>query len=120
MVEKIAPTSPTSPSSGTQVNHSTSIGSEPDRAWVAARQAQITANIKKMNEERAVAHRDENSETDGDDGNQSSERHLDHHSGQVHPREENVEEKRLSGESARIGTGNLDENAPFGEHLGFV
>lgn len=117
MVEKIAAISPTVPPSTTQIDRSTSIDSEPDRAWVAERQAQITAGIEMMNEEHAAELRDE----DLDDRIREEKRHHpDHHPEQAHPSEEGAEDEKLSGESDRIGTGNLDEDIPFGEHVGFV
>lgn len=120
MVEKIAATSPTSSSSATQINHSMSIASEPDRAWVAERQAQITADLEMMNEERAVLRDEDHNDASVDEDEQASERHLDHHPGQAHHPEGIAEDERLSGESIRIGTGNLEEEVPFGEHVGFV
>jgi hypothetical protein len=120
MVEKIAATSPTSSSAATQTNHSTSITSEPDRAWVAERQAQITASLEMMNEERAALRGESHDDDKVDEDEQASERRLDHHSGKAHPPEEIAEAERLSGESARIGKGNLEEEVPFGEHVGFV
>lgn len=117
MVEKIAPTSPTVASSATHVNHSTSIGSEPDNAWVAERQAKITAGSGKKDDHHTAD--GEEDRIDGDD-DPAAERHLDHHS--THPRAEATDpgEERLSGESERIGTGNLDDDVPFGDHVGYL
>ncbi|EJJ31705.1 hypothetical protein [Rhizobium sp. CF142] len=120
MVEKVAATSPTSSSSATQINHSASITSEPDRAWVAGREAQITAGLEMMNEERAALRGESHDDDKVNEDEQASERHLDHHSGKAHPHEEIAEDRRLSGESIRIGKGNLEEEIPFGEHVGFV
>ncbi len=120
MVEKIAAISPTSSSSATQINHSTSIAAEPDRAWVAERQAQITAGLEMMNEERAALRSEDHDDDKVGEDEQASERHLDNHPGQSHPPEEIAEDERLSGESTCIGTGNLEEEVPFGEHVGFV
>lgn len=117
MVEKIAPTSPTAPSSATHVNHSTSIASEPDNAWVAERQAQITARGTSHSEAHIIARDEERVDGDGDP---AADRHLDHHSSHPHPDEGNPGEERLSGESERIGTDNFDEDVPFGEHVGYL
>ena len=117
MVEKIAPTSPTAASSATHVNHSTSIGSEPDNAWVAGRQAKITAGNEKKDDHHTA-------DSDGDridaDDDRAADRHLDHHS--PHPRAEAAapDDERLPAESDRIGSGNLDEDVPFGEHVGYL
>ncbi|MFC5758434.1 hypothetical protein [Rhizobium sp. GCM10022189] len=117
MVEKIAPTSPATASSATHINHSTSIGSEPDNAWVAGRQAEITAGREGKGGHHANAGDEER--TDGNE-DPAADRHLDHHSTQSHPDETSRDEERLSGESDRIGTGNLDEDVPFGEHTGYL
>lgn len=120
MVDKVAATSAVSPSSATHANHSTSIDSEPDRALVAERQAQITAGFERLKEERAAAKRKEDPESDSCEKDRASERHTNHPAARIHPHEGNTEEERLSGESVRIGTGNLDDAVPFGEHIGFV
>jgi hypothetical protein len=117
MVEKIAPTSPTAPSSATQVSHSTSIASEPDNAWVARRQAEITSRGQRHGEEQAATG-DEERVDDNDDP--AADRHLDHHPSHRHEHDVDPDEERLSGESERIGTGNLDEDVPFGDHLGYL
>lgn len=117
MVEKIAPTSPTAASSATHINHSTSIGSEPDNAWVAERQAEITAGGKRKGAHPATAG-DEGTVDDADD--RAADRHLDHHSTHPHAQEASPYEERLSGESERIGTDNFNEDVPFGEHVGYL
>ncbi|MBB3594143.1 hypothetical protein FHX08_004546 [Rhizobium sp. BK529] len=117
MVEKIAPTAPTAAPSATHINHSTSIGSEPDNAWVAERQAEITAGKEKKGEYHAAAS-DHKRVDEGDD--RAADRHLDHHSAHPHADDVNPDEERLSGESERIGTGNLDEDVPFGDHIGYL
>lgn len=117
MVEKIAPTSPTAASSTTHVNHSTSIGSEPDNAWVAERQAQISAGSGKKDDHRTAV--SDEGPIDSDD-DPAAERHLDHHSTHPHAEGSDPTEERLSGESERIGTGTLDEDVPFGEHVGYL
>jgi len=117
MVEKIAPTSPTAASSATRVNHSTSIGSEPDNAWIAERQAQITAGSGKKDDHHAA---DSDEDRIAGDDDPAAERHLDHHSTHPHAETSDPNEERLSGESERIGTGTLDEDVPFGEHVGYL
>ena len=117
MVEKIAPTSPTAPSSATHVNHSTSIGSEPDNAWVAERQAKITAGSEKKDEHHSADSDEDRFDADDDP---AAGRHLDHHSTHLHVEAPDPDEERLSGESERIGSGNLDEDVPFGDHVGYL
>ncbi len=117
MVEKIAPTSPTAPSSATHVNHSTSIGSEPDNAWVAERQAKITAGSGKKDEHHSADSDEDRFDADDDP---AAGRHLDHHSTHLHVEAPDPDEERLSGESERIGSGNLDEDVPFGDHVGYL
>lgn len=117
MVEKIAPTSPTAASSATHVNHSTSIGSEPDNAWVAERQARITAGSGKKGDHHPAD--GDQDRIDGDD-DPAADRHLDHHSSHPRTKEPDTDEEHLSGESERIGTGNLDDDVPFGDHVGYL
>ena len=117
MVEKIAPTSPTAASSATHVNQSTSIGSEPDNAWVAERQAKISAGSGKKDDHRTAVSNEDRIDSDDDP---AAERHLDHHSTHPHAESSDPTEERLSGESERIGTGTLDEDVPFGKHVGYL
>ncbi|MFL5011038.1 hypothetical protein [Rhizobium sp.] len=121
MVDAINPISATAPSEPTKVGTSTSIGSEPDNAWVAARQSQITADqlaAKKSTEKEAasglIPHADlivdyEQHPRDGhaasDEGEEAGEQ---------------AEQPVLSGESDRIGTRNFDDDTPFGERVAII
>lgn len=117
MVEKIEPTSPTAASSATHTNHSTSIGSEPDNAWVAERQAAITAGREKKGEHHAAVDEDERVD---DNEDRAADRHLDHHSTHPPVEDADADAERLSGESERIGTDNFDDDVPFGDHVGYL
>jgi len=74
----------------TKVGISTSIGSEPDNAWVAARQSQITADQQAS---KGAAQTN---------------------------RMGNAEQALLSGESERIGTRNFDKDTPFGKRVAII
>ncbi|TXH85574.1 MAG: hypothetical protein E6Q77_00260 [Rhizobium sp.] len=120
MVDKVAATSAISPATPAHVNHSTSIDSEPDRALVAKRQTLITAGFERLKEARATARQVGGHQSASCDPDRASDRHTNDPAAHIHPQEGNTEEERLSGESVRIGTGNLDETVPFGKHIGFV
>ncbi|NKL78653.1 hypothetical protein [Rhizobium leguminosarum] len=119
MVDAINPISATAPSEPTKVGTSTSIGSEPDNAWVAARQSRITADqlaAKKAVEKEAakglIPHADlivENEEHP-----QKQRGHAASDDG------EEAGEQVLSGESDRIGTRNFDDDTPFGERVAIL
>ena len=112
MVDKVERAAATSASTPTRVDRSTSVFSEPDNAWVAERQNAITEGFE---HHRESTHRSLVSAEDEDTG---ADRHLDHHSDE---RRHNIDEgERLSGESERIGSGNLDEDVPFGKHEGYI
>ncbi|MDM9624970.1 hypothetical protein QTL95_03610 [Rhizobium sp. S152] len=106
MVEKVEKVSSTVASAATRIDRSVSLA-EPDMAWVAERQSAINdirdpRNAKRsgLGEERASEHRER-----GDDKKDADEPAT----------------RKLSGESDRIGTGNLDEDdVPFGGHIGFI
>lgn len=114
MIDEIAKVSPVSGTGATRKDWSTSIESEPDRAWVAERQDQITGDLQRLNErlaeERHAEVDDERPAGHGADRRGQSE----------DPDEAAESEPRLSGESLCIGEGNLEEDVPFGQHVGFV
>ncbi len=116
MVDKISKVVSTAASTATRVETSVSL-SEPDAAWVAERQSVITAN-------RLARKTIQDSERDGDaeclEDNGEENRHLDLHPSNGKPVDDKLAAERLSGESERIGSGNLDEEVPFGEHVGYV
>ncbi|MFN3363561.1 hypothetical protein ACQKP1_14320 [Allorhizobium sp. NPDC080224] len=99
MVERISRTSPSAASLQTESGQTLNLGSDAQNAWVAARQSKINHDLEERQQrdaEEKIAH-DSPAEDGGD-----------------------VEEKRLSGESERIGTQNFDENTPFGERVVIV
>jgi len=112
LVDKVERAAATSAPSPTRVDRSHSVFSEPDNAWVAERQNAITEGFEHY---RNSPHHGVDCEANEDDG---ADRHPDHHSSSS--RNDTAESERLSGESERIGSGNLDEDVPFGKHEGYV
>ncbi|NKK68187.1 hypothetical protein [Rhizobium leguminosarum] len=111
MVDAISPISATAASEPTKVGTSTSIGSEPDNAWVAARQSQITETANGL-----IPHADlivENEE-------HPQKRHGHAASDDGEEAGEQAEQPALSGESDRIGTRNFDDDTPFGERVAII
>ena len=114
MVEKVERIAGTTGSMATHTNHSVSITSEPDAVWVAYRQSAITLGLEKR------GHGDRK-HPDADEARGESDHHRDplaaeaRQSDGVDPKEE-----RLSGESERIGSGNWDDDVPFGKHVGYL
>lgn len=118
MVDAINPISATAASEPTKVGTSTSIGSEPDNAWVAARQSQITAGqlAAKKAAKGLIPHADlivENEE-------HPQKRHGHAASDDGEEAGEQAEQPVLSGESDRIGTRNFDDDTPFGERVAII
>lgn len=123
MVEAINPISATAPSEPTRVGTSTSIGSEPDNAWVAARQSQITADqlaLKRAAEREAAGNLIPHAELAVEEDRHARKRHEDEPSEDGEPAGEEAEHPTLSGESERIGTRNFDDDTPFGERVAIV
>ncbi|ASS56657.1 hypothetical protein ACU8L5_13510 [Rhizobium leguminosarum] len=123
MVDAINPISATAPSEPTKVGTSTSIGSEPDNAWVAARQSQITADqlaAKRAVEKEAAS--DLIPHTDLIVENEAHPQKRHGHAALEEGEEagEQAEEPVLSGESDRIGTRNFDDDTPFGERVAII
>ncbi|NEJ24778.1 hypothetical protein GR247_32210 [Rhizobium leguminosarum] len=119
MVDAINPISATAPSEPTKVGTSTSIGSEPDNAWVAARQSQITADqlaAKKSVEKEAASDLIPHANLIVDDEAHPQKRHRHAASEEG----EEAEQPVLSGESDRIGTRNFDDDTPFGERVAII
>lgn len=98
MVEPVTPISASAASLATQIDRSLSITSEPDNAWVAARQDRMTEDQQRLK-----------GDVKDDD---PDERHPHH--GHPHEDGDAPEDRALSGESERIGTQNFDEDTPFG------
>lgn len=106
MVEKISNVSSPAASAGTRIETSISLA-EPDVAWVAERQSAINDGHPSPGARRRSDH--DGGPTDeqdsGDGGKNAADPVI----------------SKLSGESERIGTGNLDEDdVPFGRHTGFI
>lgn len=116
MVEAVASVSSTSSSSPTSIGTSTSITAVPENAWVAARQARITAD-----QERLSRRKTEDEDRPARDREDSDPRHglaTEHRDDFVS--DETEQPAVLSGESERIGTANFDEDTPFGERVAIV
>ena len=110
MVEKISKISASAAPIATRVQHSISVA-EPEIAWAARRQAEIDEGLEDRRKSGEHPHPENDAES-------ADSRHLDlHHSENS---EQTDDAEKLSGESERIGTGNLDEDVPFGEHSGYI
>jgi hypothetical protein len=124
MVDPITSVSATSPSSATKIGSSLSIASEPDNAWVAARQSKITAGLLALKE--ASEHGSERAPTPHDEADDASVSLDDRHPHRRQERDASTgreateEHALLSGESERIGTQNFDENTPFGDRVAII
>lgn len=102
--------------SGAEVSHSTSINSELDSALIAARQTRITKGLEQQKKRREGTKEVNHHESGSCERDWASEQDIAH----VDTQQKNTEKERLSGESVRIGTGNFEKDAPFGDHVGFV
>jgi len=126
MVDPVERIARTAPSMATALNHSLSIGSEPDNAWVAARQSKITEGLLEL--EKAV--RDEIAARGGPAEEEDSEavREREARARQFgepyetddEPDAEEPQPAEFSGESERIGTQNFDEDTPFGTRVAIL
>lgn len=121
MVEAVNRIASTAASEPTKVGSSTSIGSEPDNAWVAARQSQITADQQASREAAGtngagglIPH------ADLIVGDEEHPRHGHALSEEGEETGEEAEQPLLSGESERIGTRTFDEDTPFGERVAII
>lgn len=116
MVDKITKVSSTARSTPTRVETSLSLA-EPDLAWIAHRQSAINAANQERLRNKAATHKRATSvECDRDD---VPEPEVDSE-GSLPATTEEESAQRLSGESERIGSGNLAEQVPFGQHVGYV
>jgi hypothetical protein len=124
MVDAINPISATAPSEPTRVGTSTSISSEPDNAWVAARQSHITADqlaLKRAAERESAGDLIPHAELVVEDDRHAQKRHGDDEPSEDRDAaEEQAEHPTLSGESERIGTRNFDDDTPFGERVAII
>lgn len=116
-VGRISAIAATSPSSAADVCHTTSITSDPENAWIARRQSAITAALEQRR--RAWFCPDEHDHPGmpltPNGASISCVPEAAHRT-----RDKFRTERRLSGESARIGEGNWDETSPFGERVGYL
>ncbi|WP_064682610.1 hypothetical protein [Rhizobium bangladeshense] len=119
MVDAIKPITSTAASEPTKIGISTSIDAEPDNAWIAARQSEITADqlafktaVEKEAANDLIPHADllvDDEEAQKRRGHSASE-----------DGEQQTEPLLLSGESERIGTRNFDDDTPFGERTAII
>ncbi|WP_313614168.1 hypothetical protein [Agrobacterium sp.] len=107
MIEKVEATRRTARSSATRAGESMSITSEPENTWIAKRQSTINEDLR----QRSLL-------TDVGEDNPHGKEHPDQPESDKDT--DPADENRLSGESPRIGTGNLDEEVPHGEHVGYL
>ncbi|ARO30786.1 hypothetical protein NXC14_CH02866 [Rhizobium sp. NXC14] len=124
MVEAVNRISSTAESQPTKVGISTSIGSEPDNAWVAARQSRITADqqaSKGVADTNGAGNLVPHADLLVDQDEHPGKRHGHALSGEGEESGEDATEQRLlSGESDRIGTCNFDADTPFGERVAII
>lgn len=117
MVDKITRVSSSAPSTPTRVETSLSLA-EPDLAWIAHRQSAITAAHQQRKRDKDAAHNPTTYAECDRDGVPDPE--VDRIASIPAPTEEEENAQRLSGESERIGSGNLADEVPFGQHVGYV
>jgi hypothetical protein len=119
MVDAIKRVSGSSAPSPTWIDSSTSIEADPDHAWVAARQSQMTAEL--LGRRQAGDHHDENEDV-GEivDTDSAQEQNLRQSPSVTIADDDDADTATLSGESGRIGTRNFDEDTPFGERVAIV
>ena len=119
MVHAVTRVAATTPSSATKIGTSTSITSEPDNVWVAARQSQINADQVAQKK----AGQDQNAETGSDAGAiedlDQRERPEEDDGGSAGAGGEQACHL-LSGKSERIGSVNFDDETPFGERVAII
>ncbi|MGV8938969.1 MAG: hypothetical protein ACOH2J_17760 [Allorhizobium sp.] len=123
MVDPVERISRTAPSIATALNHSLSIGAEPDNAWVAARQSKITEGLLEL--EKAA--RDEIASRSQPEEDSEAVRERDARArqfgepyGEPEEAETPPDHLEFSGESDRIGTQNFDEDTPFGTRVAIL
>ncbi len=117
MVSPVSSISATSAPSVTKVETSPSITSEPDNAWVALRQSQITAD--QIAQKRHVENKASNEGSPQGDADAESQRDEEGDREVAMDADEPVP-ANLSGESNLIGTRNFDDDTPFGERVAIV
>jgi hypothetical protein len=104
LVQKVMPISATASSPPVEIGQTNSILSDPDGRWVAKRQGAINEAFEKR------------MRLESDHGNDLMTPPHDSAQDLENSREP---DRKLSGESDRIGRHEWDENTPFGTHVGF-
>ena len=119
MVHAVTRIVATTPSTATKIGTSTSITSEPDNVWVAARQSQINADQVAQKK----AGQDQNAEAGSDAGaiEDEDQREQSEEDDDASPGAGGDPQCHLfSGESERIGSVNFDDETPFGERVAII
>ncbi len=116
MVDKVTRVSSSIASTPTRVDTSLPLA-EPEAAWVAHRQSAINTAYQQRKRDGGAP--DKGGRSLEPDGDGVPEPQVDE-DGSEPSSAEKEQAERLSGESERIGSGNLDEEVPFGQHLGYV
>jgi len=109
-VSKISPIAATSPAAPVEICQTNSILTDPDGRWVAKRQSDITAGLEERRIEQfrakfSVDRTHPSNAPAGSAGNSTTAYQTG---------------SKLSGESERIGQGNLQDGTPFGKHIGYL
>lgn len=109
-VEKVTAVSATSSSAPVDIWQTNSIFTDPDGRWVAKRQSAINVALEQRHIDPARASSlEDRFSLDG----------AHEKNGEASPTQDHPPQK-FSGESDRIGQGNLSESAPFGKYVGYV
>ncbi|GEO84015.1 MULTISPECIES: hypothetical protein [Alphaproteobacteria] len=120
MVDPVKRISRTDPSAPTQIDSSLSISSEPDNAWIAARQSKITEGLlalEKAARDEIASRSQPEEDSKAVRERESRARHLGEPYGEAEEAEKPPEHPEFSGESDRIGTQNFDDDTPFGTRV---
>lgn len=116
MVDPVTRIVATAMSSPTKIGTSTSICSQPDNVWVAARQSQINADKVAMQTSRRGQHEPEPGAIEDRDMRERSKDGEDNPTGDS----EDPGDHLFSGESERIGCANFDDETAFGDRVAIV
>jgi hypothetical protein len=117
MVERVSRISSTASSQAARVDRSISLA-EPDLAWAAERQSVISKGLERHRDADPKG-RSEHNRSNSHEGSLSDR--LPNHPSATDQENDRAAELNLSGESERIGSGNLeDADVPFGDHVGYI
>ena len=116
MVDPVARISATSASAATMTDRSLSIA-EPDNAWADARQSHINADLAALKKARDEGDESGNEDVPDTLDDRHPHKRQDAVAVAADTDEEQPEDRRLSGESERIGTRNFDDDTPFGHRV---